>query len=103
VKDKDAIFSVVIDEKGAVVRRLEPGRNGYRKARKSVILRQRDAIERFQTLKKAGAGFSGTYSFTFPDTARTFAMLVLGSMHHAILDNLDRVLAYDWSANSSER
>ena len=97
------IFNVIIDAKGVTLEKIAPGRPGYSKASKGVILRQRDAIERYQELKAAGVGFNGTYSFQFLDTAKTFAMLLLRAMDHAIQDNLDQVQAYDGAAKSSAR
>ena len=96
--DRAPIFNVIIDAKGVALEKLEAGRPGYRKASKSVILRQRDAIERYQKLKAAGESFHGSYSFQFPDTAKTFAMLILRTMEHEIQDNLDRVQAFDEAA-----
>jgi hypothetical protein len=98
VTDRDPIFNVIIDAKGVALETLEPGRPGYRKAGKGVVLRQRDAIERFQKLKAAGEGFQGIHSFQFLDTAKTFAMLCLRVMEHQIQDNLDQVQAYDKTA-----
>jgi hypothetical protein len=95
VTDRTPIFNVIIDAKGVTLEKIEPGRPGYRKASKGVILRQRDAIERYQNLKAAGDSFHGTYSFQFLDTAKTFAMLRLRAIEHEIQDNLDRVQAYD--------
>jgi hypothetical protein len=94
---------VIIDAKGVALEKIEPGRPGYGKASKGVILRQRDAIERYQKLKAAGDGFHGTHSFQALDTAKTFAMLRLRAMEHQIQDNLDRVQAYDGAAKSSDR
>lgn len=94
----DSIFNVIIDAKGVALEKIDPGRPGYRKASKGMILRQRDAIERYQQLKAAGDGFHGTYSFQFLDTAKTFAMLLLRAMDHEIQDNLDRVQAYEGTA-----
>ena len=65
------IFTVTIDAKGVSLAKIEPGRPGYRKAGKDVILRQRDAIELYQKLKAAGDSFHGTHSFQFLDTAKT--------------------------------
>lgn len=101
--DKSPIFNVIIDAKGVALEKIEPGRQGYRKASESIILRQRDAIERYQKLKAAGDSFHGTYSFQFLDTAKTFAMLRLRALEHGIQDNLDQVQAYDGSAKSSNR
>ncbi len=92
--DRAPIFNVIIDAKGIALEKIEPGRPGYRKASKDVILRQRDAIERYQKLKAAGDSFHGTHSFQFLDTAKTFAMLRLRALEHEIQDNLDRVQAY---------
>ena len=92
--DSAPIFNVIIDAKGIALEKIEPGRPGYRKASKDVILRQRDAIERYQKLKAAGDSFHGTHSFQFLDTAKTFAMLRLRALEHEIQDNLDRVQAY---------
>ena len=99
--DNAPIFSVIIDAKGVVLSKIEAGRPGYRKAGKNMILRERDAIERYRSLKAAGGSVDGAYSFQFVDTAKTFAMLHLEAMEHAIQDNLDRVQAYDGSAKSS--
>ena len=96
--DSAPIFNVIIDAKGVALEKIEPGRPGYRKASKGLILRQRDAIERYQKLKAASDGFHGTYSFQFLDTARTFAMLRLRAMEHEIQDNLDQVQTYDGAA-----
>ena len=96
--DRDPIFSVVIDAKGVNLEKIEPGRPSHRKASKDLILRQRDAIELFQKLKATGAGFHGTYSFQFIDTAKTFAMLYLRAMELAVQDNLDRIQSYDGTA-----
>ena len=96
--DNAPIFTVTIDAKGVALEKIEPGRPGYRKAAKGIILRQRDAIERHQKLKAAGAGYYGTYCFQFLDTARTFAMLRLRAMDQELQDNLDRIQAYDGGA-----
>ena len=102
--DRAPIYNVIIDAKGVTLEKIEPGRPGYGKASKGVILRQRDAIERYQKLKAAGGeGFQGSHSFQFLDTAKTFAILRLRAMEHAIQDNLDRVQGYDGSAKSSKR
>ncbi len=101
--DSAPIFNVIIDAKGIVLEKIEPGRPGYRKGSKSVILRQRDAIELYQKLKAAGDSFQGTHSFQFLDTAKTFAMLRLRAMEHEIQDNLDRVQTYDGSVKASDR
>ena len=101
--DSAPIFNVIIDANGVALEKIKPGRPGYRKASKGLILRQRDAIERYQKLKAAGRRFPGTYSFQFLDTAKTFAMLCLRVMEHQIQDNLDRVEAYDGAAKSSDR
>jgi len=103
VTDKSPIFNVIIDAKGVALEKIEPGRPGYRKASKGVILRQRDAIERYQKLKASGDSFHGTHSFQFLDTAKTFAMLRLRAMEHELQDNLDQVQAYDGAAKSSAR
>ncbi len=93
--DNAPIFDVTIDGNGVTLRKIDPGRPGYRKASKKVILRQRDALELHRKLKANGKGPDGVYSFQFLDTARTFAMLHLMGVEHALQDNIDRVLAYD--------
>jgi hypothetical protein len=103
VSDKTPIYNVVIDAGGISLQRVDPGATGYRKARKNAVLRQRDAIERFQQQMKSGGSFSGVYSFQFLDTARTFAMLHLGALERTIHDNLDAIQAYDGSAKSSQK
>jgi hypothetical protein len=102
VTDRAPIFNVIIDAKSVSLQKIEPGHAGYRKASKSIILRQRDAIERYQKLKASADGFLGTHSFQFLDTAKTFAMLYLRALDHEIQDNLDRVLAFD-SAERSKK
>ena len=99
--DSTRIFSVTIDANRVTLRKIEPGRPGYRKARKNMVLRQRDAIELYQNLKAAGKGFNGDYSFQFLDTAKTFAMLRLEAIVHEIQNNLDQVQSYDGTAKSS--
>jgi hypothetical protein len=98
VTDKTPIFNVTIDANGVNLKKIEPGRPGYRKASKDVILRQRDAIELYQKLQASPDGFQGAYSFQFLDTARTFAMLRLRAAEHEVQDNLDRIQAYNASA-----
>ena len=95
------IFNVIIDAKGVTLEKVEPGRPGYKKANKQMILRQRDAIERYQKLKAEGDSFQGVHSFQFLDTAKTFAMLRLRAMETAVLDNLDKVQAYGESDKKS--
>ena len=102
VTDRKPIFKVIVDAKGVALVRLKRGRRGYRKAKKRAILRQRDAIELFRKLKKAGKGFVGTYAFHLLETARTFAMLRLQARLREIQDNLDRVLTYDGSTKQSD-
>jgi len=101
VTDRKPIFKVIIDAKGVVLVKVKRGRPGYRKARKRAILRQRDAIELFRKLKKAGKDFVGTHAFHHLETARTFAMLRLQARQREIQDNLDRVLTYDGSTKRS--
>jgi hypothetical protein len=103
VSKKDTIYSVFINGPSVVVRRLKPGHGGYRKAHKKMILRHRDAIERFQTLKKSRKSFNGLHSFQFLDSARTFAMLHLALLESQVQGTLDQVLAYDGSKKSSLR
>jgi hypothetical protein len=97
----DPIFKVIVDAKGVVLERIKRKHAGYRKAKKTAILRQRDAIELFRRLKTARKGFNGTYAFNFLDTARTFALLRLKASESEIQDNLDRILAYDGSLKRS--
>ena len=103
MSDKEPVFSVIINARGIALRRIKPGRPGYRKARKAMIIRQRDAIDLYQKIKTAGKRFDGRYSFRFLDTAKTFAMLRLLALEHAIQDNLDRIQAYDGTTKSSDR
>lgn len=101
MSDRGPIFKVIVNAKGVALEKIKRGRPGFRKAKKSAILRQRDAIELFRKLKTARKGFKGSYAFHFLDTARTFAMLHLQAKEREIQDNLDRVLAYDGSAKQS--
>ncbi|MBI2959051.1 MAG: hypothetical protein HYY28_01955 [Betaproteobacteria bacterium] len=103
MNDNAPIFSVTIDAKGVALARIEPGSRGYRKSRKKAIMRQRDALELHRKLKAVGKGHDGVYAFQFLDTARTFAMLHLQAIEHAIQDNMDRVLAYDATAKPKTR
>ena len=103
MSDKEPVFSVIINARGIALRRIKPGRPGYRKASKAMIIRQRDAIDLYQKIKTAGSRFDGRYSFRFLDTAKTFAMLRLLALEHAIQDNLDRIQAYDGTTKSSDR
>jgi len=95
------IFNVIVDDKSIVLEKIEPKNAGYRKASKNLILRQRDAIEHFQKLKAEGGSFTGTHSFQFLDTAKTFAMLRLRAMEHQIQDNLDRIQSYNGTTKST--
>ena len=95
------MFNVIVDANGVTLRKIEPGRPGYRQAKKKMILRQRDVIERFQSLKAAGDSFDGIHSFQFLDTAKTFAMLLLEAIDQEVQDNLDRVQTYDGTTDSS--
>ena len=97
----DPIFQVIIDSRGVVLERLKRKHAGYRKAKKTAVLRQRDAIELFRKLKNARRGFHGAYNFNFLETARTFAMLQLQARESEIQDNLDRILAYDGNTRRS--
>jgi hypothetical protein len=101
VSDRAPIFSVIIDAKGVAIRKMEPRRREYRKARKSIILRQRDAIELFRKMKNRGSRFNGTYHFQFLDSAKTFAMLRLHALEDEVQDNLDRIEAYDGTAKAA--
>jgi hypothetical protein len=103
VNDKDPVFSVTIDAKGVALERIKPGRQGAGKTGKQVILRQRDALELHRKLKGAGKGFKGVYVFRFLDTARTFALLHLQAVEHAIHDNMDRVLSFDGTRKPKRR
>lgn len=96
------MFNVVIDSKRVTLRKIKPGRRGYPGARKKVILRRRDAIELFRRLKAADDGLDGVFSFQFLDTAKAFAMLFLKTAEQEVQDNLDRVQAYDGTADSSD-
>ena len=96
------IFDVVVSAKGVTLKKIKPGHQGYRKAKKRAILRQRDAIELFRKLKTSGKGQEGSFAFNFLETARTFAMLRLKAQESALQDNLDQVLAYDGSAKQSD-
>ena len=97
----DPIFQVIIDAKGVALAKVKHKHSGYRKAKKSAIIRQRDAIELSRKLKSSGK-VHGTYAFTFLETARTFAMLRLRAKESEIQDNLDRILAYDGSGKRSD-
>ncbi len=102
MNDSAPIFNVTIDGNGVSLRKIEPDRPGYRKAAKNVVLRQRDALELHRKLKTANKGPDGVYSFQFLDTARTFAMLHLMGVEHALQDNIDRVLAYDGAGKAGK-
>ncbi len=103
VSDRKAIFKVNLGAQGATLVRIKRGRSGYRKAKKNAIMRQRDSIELFRKLKKAGKGFTGTHAFHFVETARTFAMLCLQARLRGLQDNMDQILAYDGSSKRSDR
>ena len=94
MKTDGPIYNVVVDQEGVRLEALAPGSAKFRKAAKQAILRQRDAIERFQELKAGGKSFEGVYSFQFLDTAKTFAMLTLRLMQLRVEDNLDSVQSF---------
>ena len=89
------VFKVTVAPKGVAVEKVKRGRPGYRRARKSAILRQRDAIELFRKLRNSRSRAAASYTFCFLDTARTFALLQLQARQSALEDNLDRILAYE--------
>ena len=103
MSDKLPVYNVVIAGHRVDLRKIEPGGPGYRKAKKKVILRQRDAVERYQNLKKRGGDFDGVHSFQFLDSARTFALLSLGYAEQRIQENLDKVLGFDGSRKAGKR
>ncbi len=92
--DRKPIFSVTVDAKGVAIAKVNPKDRIYRKAVKSAILRQRDAIELFRKLKASRRRFNGVYCFHFLDSARTFALLRLRMQETEIQDNFDHVLAF---------
>ena len=98
---RDPIFTVTINARRVALSRIKRGQPGFRKAKKSAVLRQRDAIELFRKLKANRRRFDGSYAFDFLDTAKTFAMLCLRAQASAIEDNLDAVLAYDGKSKRS--
>lgn len=95
MSERGPVFRVTVAPQGVAVERVKRGRPGYRKARKSAILRQRDAIELFRKLRKSRSRAPASYTFQFLDTARTFALLQLQARQSALHDNLDRILAYE--------
>ncbi len=95
------IFNVIIDKKGITLKKIKSGRAGYDKAKKNVILRERDAIELFQNTKAAEKDIEGVYSFQFLETAKTFAMLHLKVKEDEVANNLDHIQAYNGTADSS--
>lgn len=98
---RNSIYTVSITARRVAVTRVKRGQPGFRKAKKSAVMRQRDAIELFRKLKANRRRFDGSYGFDFLDTAKTFAMLCLRAQASAIEDDLDAVLAYDGKAKQS--
>ena len=101
MNDSAPVFTVSIDGGRVDLLKIEPDRPGYKKANKKAILRQRDALELHLKLKAEGK-IDGVYAFRYLDTARTFAMLHLMAVEHAIQDNIDRILNYAGVARSHE-
>jgi hypothetical protein len=85
------MFNVTIDGLEASLRSVKPGKRGYEKACKNVILRERDAIALFNQIATQGQTLDGVYSFQSLDIAKTFALLYLKSIDHQIAGNLDQV------------
>ena len=92
--NRKPMFSVTINANGVAIAKIEPKDRLYRKAVKSAIYRQRDAIELFRKLKASRRRFNGVYCFHFLDSARTFALLRLQMQEGEVQDNLDHVLAF---------
>jgi hypothetical protein len=92
--DKPVMINVTIDGLQASMRSIKPGKRGYEKARKNMILRERDAIALFNQLATQGQTLDGAYSFQSLDMAKTFAFLHLKSIEHQIATNLDLVQGY---------
>ena len=92
--DQPVMLNVIIDGLQATMRSIKPGKRGYEKARKNMILRERDAIALFNQLATHGKPLNGEYSFESLDIAKTFALMYLKSIEHQIATNLDHVQAY---------
>ena len=92
--NRKPMFSVTINANGVAIAKIEPKDRLYRKAVKSAIYLQRDAIELFRKLKASRRRFNGVYCFHFLDSARTFALLRLQMQEGEVQDNLDHVLAF---------
>jgi len=101
MNDQPVMCSVTIKGLNASLRRIEPGKRGYDKARKNVIYRERDAIALFNQHAAEEQSLDGVYSFQSVDIAKTFAFLHLKSIEHLVANNLDRVQGYDSGARSS--
>jgi len=94
MKDQPVMFVVTLEGLQATMRSIKPGKRGYDRARKNVILRERDAIALYNQLATQGQGMDGDYSFQSLDIAKTFAFLHLQSIAHLVADNLDEVQGY---------
>jgi hypothetical protein len=100
MNDQPAMFTVTIDGLHATLHRIKPGKRGYDKARKEVILRERDAIALFNQHVTEGQPLDGVYSFQSMDIAKTFAFLHLKSLERLIAADLDRVQGFDGGAKA---
>ncbi|MDP6426500.1 MAG: hypothetical protein QF393_00630 [Rhodospirillales bacterium] len=95
------MFNVIVNAAGVSIAKVPPASPNYAKASEGMILRDRDAILRFNELNARRKRLTGCFSFQHLDTARTFAMLCLEDRQQGMADNIDRVLAYDGSGPSS--
>ena len=100
MKDRPTIFNVTIDGLHATLHGIKPGKRGYDKAHKSVILRERDAIALYDQHATEGRPLDGVYSFQSLDIAKTFAFLHLKSIERLIAADLDRVQGFDGGAKA---
>ena len=101
MNDQPAMFTVTIEGLRASLRKIEPGKRGYDKARKNVIYRERDAIALFNQHITEGQPLDGVYSFQSVDNAKTFAFLHLNAFEQQIANNLDRVQRYEAHSSTS--
>lgn len=99
---KLTLYNVTVNAGGVAIQKLAAASPGYAKAKEKMILRDRDAILRFNELNASRKRLTGSYSFQHLDSARTFAMLCLEDRQQRLADNIDRVLAYDGDGPSSD-
>ncbi len=92
---KSSVYQVVIKDLEVSIKKIGPSAKAYKKASEKVILRERDAIERYRDATKKGLPANGSWHFASLENAKSFALLQLKTIEQSVEDNLDRIQGYE--------